>query len=153
MTLSESPELLKKFRNTSWKFQQTFIHPKNPETFVAQIVCASHCQSGCLTIDQIVFEPKSLIKLLDSYSIPVEYGHGWSITGESPHEVEAVLSATLCDWVDFTFIPKPSSFGIFADHHNYTTFYAHTRANLNRVVKALTLSGFETVRNYQRPLR
>lgn len=152
MTLSESPELLRKFRNTPWKFQQTFITPeKNLETFVAEIVSASPCQSGCLTIDQIIFEPKNLVNLFNVYSIPLQYGHGWSITAEGPTEVEAVLYAALRDSVDFTFVPKPSPFGIFADHDEYTTFYAHTRANLNRVVEALSLQGFKTVPDYQRP--
>jgi hypothetical protein len=152
MTLSESPELLKKFRNTPWKFQQTFITPeKNLETFVAEIVSANSCESGCLTIDQIIFEPKNLVSLFKSHSIPPQYGHGWSITAEGPAEIEAVLYAALRDWVDFTFVPKPSPFGIFADHDEYTTFYSHTRANLNRVVEALSLRGFTPVPDYKRP--
>jgi hypothetical protein len=152
MTLSESPELLKKFRNTSWRFQQTFITPHSDlEIFVAEVVSAGPCQSGRLTIDQITFEPTNLIRLFNTYSMPVKHGHGWSITAEDPLEVEAVLYAALRDWVDFSFVPTPAGFGIFADHDEYSTFYAHKRSSLNRVVERLSGRGFKTVADYQRP--
>jgi|SRR5262249_9647243 len=153
MTLSESPALLKKFRKTPWKFQQTFITPhRNLQHFVAEVVSTClPCQSGCLTLDQVIFEPTNLISLLNSHSIPPQYGHGWSITAEGKHEIEAVLYAAFRDTVDFVFVPKPAPFAIFADHDDFTTFYAHTRSNLNRVAEALTRGGFETVHDYQRP--
>jgi hypothetical protein len=153
MTLSESPALLKKFRKTPWKFQQTFITPhRNLQHFVAEVASAClPCQSGCLTLDKVIFEPTNLISLLNSHSIPPQYGHGWSIAAEGKHEIEAVLYAAFRDTVDFIFVPKPAPFSIFADHDEFTTFYAHTRSNLNRVAKALTRGGFEAVHAYQRP--
>ena len=104
-------------------------------------------------MDQVIFEPTNLISLFSGYSILPQYGHGWSITAEGRHEVEAVLYAALRDAVDFIFVPKPALFAIFADHDNFTTFYAHTRSNLNRVAEALTRGGFESVHDYQRPQR
>ncbi len=152
MTLSESPAFLKKFRKTPWKFQQTFITPhRNLQHFVAEVVSAClPCRSGCLTLDQVILEPTNLISLFNSYSNPPQYGHGWSITAEEKHEIEAVLYAAFRDTVDFIFVPKPTPFAIFADHDEFTTFYAHTRSNLNRVAEALTRGGFETVPGYQR---
>jgi hypothetical protein len=153
MTVSESPAFLKKFRKTPWKLQQTFITPhRNPQHFVAEIISAClPCRSGCLTLDQVIFEPTNLINLFKSYSISAQYGHGWSITAEGKHETEALLYAALHDAVDFIFVPKPTPFAIFADHDEFTTFYAHTRSNLNRVAEALTRGGFEAVPGYQRP--
>jgi hypothetical protein len=152
MTLSESPEFLKKFRKTPWKFQQTFITPhRNLQHFVAEVVSGSlPCRSGRLTLDQVIFEPTNLISLFNSYSIPPQYGHGWSITAEERQEIEAVLHAAFRDAVDFIFVPTPARFAIFADHDEFTTFYAHTRSNLNRVAEALTRGGFAAVHHYRR---
>jgi hypothetical protein len=153
MTLSESSTLLKRFRSNPWKFQQTFATPhRNLEAFVAEVVSASHpCESGCLTLDQVPFEPTNLMGLLNSHSISPQYGHGWSITAVGQEEVEAVLYAAFRDAADFIFVPKPSPFAVFADHDDYTTFYAQTRSNLNRVVGGLSRRGFETVQHYERP--
>jgi hypothetical protein len=52
-------------------------------------------------------------------------------------------------WI-FSFVPAPKPFVIYADHHDYTTFYANTRSNLNRVADALLAQGFEEVSGYQR---
>jgi hypothetical protein len=93
MTLSESPASLKRFRKTPWKFQQTFITPHwNLQTFVAEVVSACQpCQSGCITLDQIILEPTNLISVFTSYSISPQYGHGLSITAEGRYEMESVL--------------------------------------------------------------
>jgi hypothetical protein len=54
--------------------------------------------------------------------------------------------------VDFLFIPTPKPFVIFADHDEYTTFYANTRSNLNRVAEPLSTLRVEEVLGYQRRL-
>jgi len=154
MMLSETPGALKNFRRTPWKFQQTFQTPlKNLQRFVATIVSPSHnFTAGCLTIEQVVFEPKHLISLLTDYSISPRYGHDLSLTAVGQEEVEALLQAALSDWVDFIFIPQPKPFVIYADHDEYTTFYAHTCSNLNRVAEALSGQGFKTISGYERQL-
>ncbi len=120
--------------------------------FVEEVVSACHaCQSGCVTLDQIVLEPKNLIGLFSSYSIRPQVGHGWSITAEGRQEMEALLYAAFRDPIDFIFVPKPAPFAIFADHDEFATFYAHTHSNLNRAVGALTRTGFEAVHDYERP--
>src|SRR5438128_4813312 len=100
MTMSETPGLLKRLRRTPWRFQQTFHTPlKNLQPFVGTIASALEplC-GGCVTIDQMVFEPKHLISLLAAHSLPAEYGHEWSLTAEGKHETEALLEAALGDW-------------------------------------------------------
>jgi len=154
MTLSENPAALKEFRRTTWKFQQTFQTPlKNLQAFVSTIVSAAEpWRAGCLTIEQAVFEPGHLVALLAKNSIPSRYERGVSLTAAGQEEIEALLCAVLGDWIDFIFVPQPKSFAIYADHDEYTTFYAQTRSNLNRVVKALSDRGFQIVQGYEREL-
>jgi hypothetical protein len=152
MTFSENPSALKKFRRTAWKFQQTFQTPlKNLEPFVSTIISAGEqWKSGSLTIEQAVFDPNELIALLNRNSLPPRYEYGVSLTALGQQEVEALLSAALAGWIDFIFVPEPKSFAIYADHDEFTTFYAHTRSNLNRVTKALIGKGFQPVLGYER---
>ena len=75
-----------------------------------------------------------------------------SVTAVGRQEVEELLHTTFADWFDFLFVPTPKPFVIYADHDEYTTFYANTRSNLNRVVEALSAQGFESVADYRRQL-
>ncbi len=143
---------LKRFRRTSWRFQETFHTPlKNLKPFVGAIAAAlDPLSAGCVTINQVVFEPNHLIALLTRHSLPAEYGHDWSVTAEGKQETEALLEAALGDWVDCLFVPTPKPFVIYADHDEYITFYANTKSNLNRIAQALFGNGFEKVPGYER---
>jgi hypothetical protein len=153
MTLSEAPGAVKQFRKKAWRFQQTFATPlRNLQAFVTAIVSGQEFQGGCLTIDQVVFEPKRLISLLDNDSIPPRFQHGTSITAHSQAEVSELLAAALGDCLDFIFTPVPKPIVIFADHDEYTTLFANTRSSLNRVVTALSAQGFKKIRDYERHL-
>jgi len=74
------------------------------------------------------------------------------VTAVGQREIEELLNAALSDWVDFIFVPAPKPFVIYADHDEYTTFYANTGSNLNRVAEPLLTQGFEEVSEYQRRL-
>jgi hypothetical protein len=154
MMLTETPGALKRFRKSSWKFQQTFQTPlKNLQSFVTMIVSAAQpLKGGSLTVEQIVFEPKYLNGLLTSYSISPKYEYGLSLIAADREEAEALLLAAFSDSIDFVLIPDPKPFVIYADHDEYTTFYAQTRSNLNRVINALQDQGFESVFGYERRL-
>ena len=154
ITLSETPGTLAKFQRTSLKFQQTFRTPlKNLRPFVATIVSAQRPLDACrLTFDQVVFEPKHVISLLAANSLPLKYGHDWTLAATGRDSVVGLLETVFSDWVDFLFVPKPNSFVIYADHDEYTTFFANRKSNYNRVVEALVAQGFVLVENYERPL-
>ena len=154
MTLSKTIGSLKRFRRTPWRFQQTFGTPlKNLGPFVATIVSAAGpLQAGCVTIDEVVFDPEHLLGLLAKYSLPPEYGREWSITGVGEREAAELLQAALSDWIDFIFVPTPKPFVIYADHDEYITFYANTRSNLNRVAGELSKQGFQRIHDYEREL-
>jgi hypothetical protein len=49
-------------------------------------------------------------------------------------------------------MPAPKPFVIYADHDEYTTFFANTKSNLNRVAQPLTAGGFVSVPDYERQL-
>jgi len=154
MAVSENPSSLEQFRRTPWQFQQTFQTPlKNLQPFIETILSAhEHIQGGCITIDQVVFDPKHLMAMLAKHSLPAQCGHDWSLRVAGQDEVEAILEAVLSDWVDFLFVPTPEPFVIYADHDEYMTFYAGTRSNLDRVVEALSAKGFAKVPSYERHL-
>jgi hypothetical protein len=90
--------------------------------------------------------------LLTRYSLPPRYGKGVSVTAVGPQEVQELLYTAFTDWFDFVFVPTPKPFVIYADHDEYTTFFANVRSNLNRVVGALVVQGFEQVAEYKRQL-
>jgi hypothetical protein len=90
--------------------------------------------------------------MLAQHSLPVQCRHGWSVTVTSQHEIKALLEAALGDWVDFLFVPTPEPFVIYADHDEYTTFYADTKSNLDRIVEALSAEGFDMALGYERHL-
>ncbi|MCI0350760.1 MAG: hypothetical protein L0Z53_15150 [Acidobacteriales bacterium] len=116
------------------------------------VSAAGPMQSGCVTIDGVIFDPKHLTALLAKFSLPPEYGSEWSVTAHGQQEVQELLQAVLSDWIDFAFTPAPKPFVIYADHDEYTTFYANTKSNLNRVVNALSEQGFERIDDYERQL-
>ena len=154
MKVSDDPNALSQFRKTLWKFQQTFKTPlKRLEPFVAAIASSIQpLQIASVTIEQVVFEPKGWIGLLTRHSLPIRYERGVSVTAEGHVEIEELLRAALSDWVDFLFVPIPEPFVIYADHDEYTTFYAHNHPSLSQVAEALLAQGFEQITGYERVL-
>jgi hypothetical protein len=153
MTLSATSGSLKRLRRVPWRFQRTFQTPlRNLQPFVATIISAREdIQGGRITIDSVVFEPKNLNTLLASQSFPPSLQSESSIEAAGHQEVAALLEAALGDWVDFWFIPTPKPFVIYADHDEYTTFFANSKSNLNGVLEALLKRGFKTG-DYERNL-
>jgi hypothetical protein len=155
MIASEGLEVLEHFCKNPWEFQRTFATPlENLQSFVDTIVSAAGpLQSGALTIEQVVFDPKDLAGMLANYSILPRFRRGFCLTAAGTQEVNELVRVVLGEWIDFLFIPEPKSFAIYTDHDEYTTFYAHTRTNLDRIVRALSDQGFKAIPNYERLFR
>lgn len=153
MVLSATSGSLKRLRKVPWRFQQTFATPlRNLQPFVATIISArQQIPAGAVTLDSIVFEPKNLNALLASRSLPPSLQSESCIEATGHEETSALLHAALSDSVDFWFIPTPKPFVIYADHNEYTTFFANTKSNLNGVIEALLRHGFQKV-EYERNL-
>lgn len=153
MIFSKTPGEIKRFRRSSWKFQETFLTPlKELERFTSIIITAhAPLEGASVTIDEVVFEPKTLNSLMTKHSISEALTHDVSLDVTGGEEVKVLLCSALSDWVDFLFVPTPKPFVIYADHDEYTTFYANTKGNLNRIVEALATEGFKKV-EYERNL-
>jgi hypothetical protein len=154
MTLSPTPGVLKRCRRTVWRFQQTFETPlKDLDRFVSTIFSAhGPPEKGCVTIDEVVCEPRALNALLAEHSIVGELGRDVSLDAAGRQEVEELLRSTLADWIDFLFIPQPKPYVIYADHDEFTTIYANAKGNLSKVVHALSEGGFQRIKDYERSL-
>ncbi len=151
MKVSDSLGSLKQLRKTPWRFQRTFRTPlKKLDLFVTAIVSAGAHETACVTIDEVVFEPKNWIDLLTRYSLPARYEKGMSVTANGHREIEELLHSAFADWVNFLFVPDPKPFVMYADHDEYATFYANNRSNLNRIVQALSSQGFDEIAEYTR---
>lgn len=132
----------------------TFSTPlKNLDAFVSAILMNNGgFEKGVITIDQIVFEPKKLNAFLAADSHNFQLNHDCSIEAEGEVQVRELLRVTLSEWIDFLFVPTPKPFVLYADHDEYTTFYANTKSNLNQVVQPLLKNCFKQIPNYQREL-
>lgn len=152
MIFVDDADSLREFRQTPKQFQQTFQTPlKNLPSFVATILSThQQIESGRVTIELVVFEPRSLIDLLTKYALPPRYSSDVSLVATGKQEIETLLETVLSEWLDFIFVPEPQQFSMYADHDEFTTFFAHTQPELEKLVSALTSKAFDKIPDYQR---
>jgi hypothetical protein len=153
LTLTARPaEEIQRFRAEPWPHQRTFKTPlKDLRRFVLTLLVPFSPAKGALAVDQVVFEPKNLLKLMARHSIS---GEGvWHLTyeAEGPRCIAELLEAALGDWVDFCFVPTPAPFAIYADHDEYITFYAGEEEQIAMIVATLEDAGFSSVADFERP--
>lgn len=92
-------------------------------------------------------------ELLSQHHLPNPVRHDTTIMAETAAESLSLLTAALGDWVDFLYVPAPKPFVLYADHDEYTTFFASRQSNLHPVTSALTAGGFARVEGYLRHFR
>ncbi|HEY3444902.1 MAG TPA: hypothetical protein VGK67_01010 [Myxococcales bacterium] len=145
------PGLLRALRRSSWEFQTTFETPLDrlPQFVHAIVGAGPALEAATLELDEVVFEPKHLLALSARHSILQGGDSPRVIEATGAGEIEELLAAALGDWVDFLFVPSPKPFVLYADHHEYATFFAHRRKGLTKVVAALSAC-FTEVRGYRR---
>src|SRR6266571_3142695 len=126
MTLSHTPGIIKHFRRTPWKFQQTFLTPlKNLAPFVSTILSSIDAlRGGTLTIASVIFddpmELRCLSPLLTRYGTPSPLFHpDWSVQATDRPELQLILEAAFSDFINFLFVPDPSRFSLYADHAEF----------------------------------
>jgi hypothetical protein len=149
--LSERTDAIQRFRAAPWQFQQTFCTPlKDLKRFVSVFLAPFSVKEGVISTDEVVFEPRNVLKLLAKQSIAVDNCYRFTIEATSSSDVALLLETVLSDWIDFIFLPKPKSFAIYADHDEFTTFYTPKRGALSRLKSGLEEAGFEAVPDYTR---
>jgi hypothetical protein len=146
ISISHVPGALKKFKRTPWRFQQTFQTPlQQLKPFVAMICEAvEDLQRGELIIEGFAFGPDKLAAFAQPSSIALLKRDG-VLTATGPEALNELLFHALSDWLDFAFIPTPKPFVIYADHDEFITFFANSKANLNRVTIPLKQQDFKEV--------
>jgi hypothetical protein len=149
--LSEEPGEIAQFRAEPWAFQQTFKTPlKELNRFVSIFLSPFSFAEGVLSTDEMVFEAKNTLHLLGNNSLSVEDQYHLVIKAVGQQAIVDLLEATLADWIDFLFLPSPQALAIYADHDEYTTFYAPDSATLEELGSGLAKAGFEAVLDYKR---
>ena len=154
MTTAYTPGVIKQFRRTSWRFEQTFQTPLDDlQGFVATIVTAYRpLADATLTSDQVVFDADQLKNLVGQDASSTLFQRDASIFSTNPEEVPALLVSAFSDWIDFLFVPRPKPFVIYADHDEWVTFYGNTKSNLNRIVLPLKSAGYKLITDWRRKL-
>lgn len=149
--LTEPPEEIQRFRTGPWPFQCTFKTPlKDLARFVSHFVAPFSFETGVLSTDEVVFAPKNLQQLLTENSLQASNVYRLTIQAAGERDIAGLLQAALADWVDFVFVPSPQVVAMYADHDEYTTFYAREDETLRNVVLNLEGAAFEPVLNYTR---
>lgn len=100
----------------------------------------------------MVFDPTKLQALLNGHRLSPDLRHDSLVVAETAAEVRQLLVAAFRDWVDFLFIPTPRPFVVYAEHDEFTTFFAASKSNLNRVTARLAQGGFDVIEGYRRKI-
>jgi hypothetical protein len=149
--LPSIPVAIHQFRANPWPHQKTLVTPrKDMASFLSALLAAFPVDHGVASTDQVVFEPDNFLELLKARELPIE--NYWTFCAEASNteDVAALLDAMLNDWIDFVFLPSPTSFAIYADHDEYLTIYVPTSLGLDQLVTRLELFGFG-FEDYVRP--
>ena len=134
-----------------WPFQQTFQTPlQDLQRFVDAFSGQMPLEKCTLNTDDVVFEPKHLLEFLSRFSITVENQWKLILSADSSEEGASLLVAALSDWVDFCLVPESEKFAIYADHDEYTTFYAKDERTIGLIKSSIVQAGFQA-KDYIRP--
>lgn len=123
---------------------------KNLNRFVSALLEPYSLNSGTLATDEVVFEPKSVLKLVSDSGGELKNSYKFSLEVTGQTEIAELLETVLSDWIDFLFLPSPQLFAIYADHDEYVTFYTPDRKSLLTLVKRLQTAGFQDIHGYSR---
>jgi hypothetical protein len=139
-------------RGVSSFSQRTFETPMDRlPLFVATLLSGQPAiHAASLFVDQVVFTPEHLERLLAVHQLPIEYTGDRSVDASSAEESAALLTAALSDSVDFYFVPQPKRFIVYADHDEYATVFAPRKGTLSLIASLLAEAGFQEVQDYVR---
>ncbi len=149
--LPSVPRAIYQFRANPWPYQKTLVTPrKDLASFLSALLAAFPVDHGVASTDQVVFEPDNFLELLKARELSIE--NYWTFCAEASNkkDVAVLLDAVLNDWIDFVFVPSPTSFAVYADHDEFLTIYVPTSSGLDQVVARLELVGF-VFQDYVRP--
>jgi len=152
LSIQRTPGALLRFRRPTGVYQQTFRTALDRlPVFVAALLAGSPpITAGTVTVKAVVFEPRHLAAFLAMHGLPQEVGPETTVTATNAEEVNGLLVATLADWLDFYFLPKPNRFLVYADHDEYTTVFSARRTAVSRIATAMGVAGIAEVPGFSR---
>lgn len=153
MRLITRPNLSRLRRTIATFDQRTFHTPLNDLPRCVDLLLAGKPEiaTASVTIEQVVFPPERLEKLLANHELPLEC-RGRDILAEGHQQSIDLLVAALSDSVDFYFVPEPKRFILYADHDAFTTLFAARKGMLSAITDSLIRTGFKEEANYLRRL-
>ncbi len=154
MKFVQTSGTMKKFGRTAWRFQATFqTSLKSLDSFVGAILSLEPAiERGTMTVDATAFDPEPLRRLIPDAPPSLLIARDFCFEAEGGAEVHALLVAAFASWTDFSFVPTPKPFVIYADHDEYATFYANSRGCISRISDALTKAGVRQALDYRREI-
>jgi hypothetical protein len=150
--LPSAPESIGQFRANPYPYQKTLVTPRsNLAVFISALLAWFTVDHGAVSTDQVVFEPDTFLELLKARDLTIE--NYWTFCAEASNseDVPVLLNAMLSDWIDFVFVPSPTSFAIYADHDEFLTLYLPSSSALDDLSDQLKLAGFAFEDWYVRP--
>lgn len=150
--LASIPEQVRWFRANPWPYQRTLVTPrKDMASFLSVLLAVFPVDCGVASTDQVVFEPDSFLELLKARNLAIENYWTFCAEASSSEDVPMLLDAMLSDWIDFVFVPSPTSFAIYVDHDEFLTLYVPSSSALDHLSDQLKLGGFGFEDWYIRP--
>lgn len=150
LTIDECPQWRDEHcRRHEWKRQTTCITPlkRLPWYTTALVGQLAPFQHALLIIDQVVFDvPPELEKLRREAGEvrPVYEAPGHAFENETD-DFRAALEAAPSGWTDLRALFSPSMHALWADHHEYTTFFSESSGKIAEVRRVFGEGGVELV--------
>jgi hypothetical protein len=110
---------------------------RNLNWFVAQILAALGQVDSAGLLARPVLSDSHLQALRIKNHVREPLGQLPFHIADGNNETQELLVAAFSGCIDFTFFPLPKPFVVSADHDDYTSFFAMSKSNLNRVVGRL----------------
>ena len=150
--LPSIPEAIHQFRANPWPHQKTLVTPgENMAKFLTALLVALPVDRGVASTAEVVFDPDNFLELLKARDLPIENYWTFCAEASSTEDVAVLLEAMLKDWIDFVFVPSPTSFAMYADHDEFLTLYVPSSSALAHLSDQLKLAGFAFEDWYVRP--
>jgi hypothetical protein len=152
--LQAPSRVIQDFPSYPLQYECTLKTPhKDLARFVSTVLAPFEFHQVSVSTYEIVFEPKSTLKLLSDSLLSLEDKWRFNLEAERRDDIAHLLEALLSDWIDFAFVLSPPAFSIFADHDEYITFYSIDERTIGQIAINLHTNGYQLIENYKRPLK
>jgi hypothetical protein len=152
MQAAHTRELVKKARRGAGRFQRTFVIQADTRISFASLLLeqAPGLQSGWFFVENVIFLPANTERLLAEHGLVLPSLREVTFTAADASEARSLLAAALRDGLEFYFLPRPSRFLIYADHHEFVTVFMSRKGVLSQLSKRLCDAGVDELPDFVR---